>query len=229
MWILKKKCCKYNSINYIETIKEERIKNIFVRESVPGSLMLCGRRERNNKPSQLLRRKSTQLPGRPREKFEHCSAPFVCVIDLRTVFVSYQHINLSSVHSFKCYRLVRFLFKIWKTAFPKTFFKNKATILIFNIFKVSKHTCLAWVGRGGGHTFSVLIFKYMIIFYRPIISAPPKVPRTLCLSSHPVPHPPPARGAHGPGVEKPAFMKLFLHSLSISKLGKQPFGLYIFF
>ena len=38
----KKKRCKYNSINYIETIKKERIKNIFVRESVPGSLMVCG-------------------------------------------------------------------------------------------------------------------------------------------------------------------------------------------
>lgn len=44
----KKKCCKYNSINYIETIKKERIKNIFVRESVPGSVMLCGRRREGN-------------------------------------------------------------------------------------------------------------------------------------------------------------------------------------
>lgn len=35
----REKCCKYNSINFIETIKKERI-NIFVRESVPGSLML---------------------------------------------------------------------------------------------------------------------------------------------------------------------------------------------
>lgn len=32
-----KKYCKYNSINYIETIKEERIENIFVRELLPGS------------------------------------------------------------------------------------------------------------------------------------------------------------------------------------------------
>lgn len=47
----KKKCCKYNSINYIETIKKERIKNIFVRESVPGSSMLGGgRRGRNQNP-----------------------------------------------------------------------------------------------------------------------------------------------------------------------------------
>lgn len=46
-----------------------------------------------------------------------------------------------------------------------------------------------WLGWGGvgGHSFSVLIFKYLIIFYCPIISAPPKVPRTLCLSSPPVP------------------------------------------
>lgn len=32
-----KKSCKYDSVNYIETIKEERIKNIFVRELLPGS------------------------------------------------------------------------------------------------------------------------------------------------------------------------------------------------
>lgn len=43
----------------------------------------------------------------------------------KTRLVSYQHINLSSVHSFKRYRLVRFLFKILKTAFPETFFREK--------------------------------------------------------------------------------------------------------
>lgn len=158
MWILKKKCCKYNSINYIETIKKERIKNIFVRESVPGSLTLCGWRRGGTVTESVTEAVDTQLPGRPRDRLEHCLAPLVCVIDLRTVLVSYQHINLSSVHSFQRYRLVRFLFKIWKTAFPKTFFKNKATILIFNIFNVSKHTCLAWVGRGGGTFFFSLNF-----------------------------------------------------------------------
>lgn len=88
-----------------------------------------------------------------------------------------------------------------------------------------------WLGWGGvgGHSFSVLIFKYLIIFYRPIISAPPKVPRTLCLSSYPVPHLPPALGARGPGVDKPALMKPFLHSLSIYQLGKQSFGFVSFF
>lgn len=35
----KEKRCKYNSINFIDTITKERI-DIFVRESVPGSLML---------------------------------------------------------------------------------------------------------------------------------------------------------------------------------------------
>ena len=43
------------------------------------------------------------------------------------------------------------------------------------------------------------------------------------------PEGPPAPGTHGPGVDKPALMKSFLHSLSIYQLGKQPFGLYIFF
>lgn len=43
MWILKnkkqtKKCCKYNSINYIETIKEERIKKYFCEGVDPGQL-----------------------------------------------------------------------------------------------------------------------------------------------------------------------------------------------
>lgn len=49
LWILQKKCCKYNSINYIETIKKERIKmtNIFVRELVAGSARL-GRGERRS-------------------------------------------------------------------------------------------------------------------------------------------------------------------------------------
>lgn len=110
----KKKRCKYNSINYIETIKKERIKkNIFVRESVPGSSMLCGRRRgRHDNPVSSQEEGHPRCQDDPREKLEHCLAPSVCVIDLRTVLVSYQHINLSSVHSFKCYRLVRFLFKI---------------------------------------------------------------------------------------------------------------------
>lgn len=86
-------------------------------------------------------------------------------------------------------------------------------------------------GAGWGHSFSVLIFKYLIILYCPIISAPPKGPRILCLPPHlpPPPHPtPPQTGAPwarrgGACVNKP-----FLHSLSIYKLGKQPFSLYIY-
>lgn len=87
----------------------------------------------------------------------------------------------------------------------------------------------------GGHSFSVLIFKYLIIFYCPTISAPPKVPRTLGLSllpCPPLPRPSPGergRGALGPGADKPALMKPFLHSLPIYKLGEQPFLVYIFF
>lgn len=66
LWILKKKCCKYNSINYIETIKKERIKNIFVRESVPSSLMLCGRRrESNMKPGSYWDGRTPSCQGDP--------------------------------------------------------------------------------------------------------------------------------------------------------------------
>jgi len=86
----KKKRCKYNSINYIETIKKERIKNIFVRESVPGSSMLCGRRRRGRHDNRVGSQAEGHPPApaartTPREKLEHCLAPSVCVIDLRTV------------------------------------------------------------------------------------------------------------------------------------------------
>ena len=71
---------------------------------------------------------------------------------------------------------------------------------IYRIYKVSKHTCLAWVGRGEGTLISGLVLKYLLIFYCPIISALPKVSRTLCLSFLPVPRLPPVLRAHQPGV-----------------------------
>lgn len=90
-------------MNYIETIKKERIKKYFCEGVSPRQFDALWKEEgKEHDASELLRRKNTQLPGRPREKLEHCLAPFVCVIDLRTLLVSYQHINLSSVHSFKC-------------------------------------------------------------------------------------------------------------------------------
>lgn len=125
--------------------------------------------------------KRTQLPGQPGTPLSA-----VGVVDLRAVLAPRQPTSLS-VPSFKWYGLARFLFKIWKTAFPKMFFKRKNKSYNFNIWHISSFKAhLFWLrgGAGWGHSFSVLIFKYLIILYCPIISAPPKGPRiTLPLPS----------------------------------------------
>lgn len=83
-----------------------------MRESVPGSLMLCGWR-RGGTVTESVTETDEHPAARPTPgQVRTLLAPLVCVIDLRPVLVSYQHINLSPVHSFQPYRLVRFLFKI---------------------------------------------------------------------------------------------------------------------
>lgn len=121
-----------------------------------------------------------------------------------------------------------FYLKYEKLLFPRCFLKGKkATILIFDIFKVSKHTCFG-LGEGQGRVilFSVLIFKYLIILYCPIISAPPKGPRIFCLSLHPVPR----WGTRGSGMDKPVKIPPFsIHFLFSNQGSNLSVYIYIFF